>query len=152
MKISAMVKELTMTDQSTASKEPSISLPISKMLLAIFVSSLATSLGWMLVVKLGDFKAGTMAAGLAGAGLVMGTGFLVVVLMKPWRSRPVGDWANIWLAGTIGRLLITPGAAYLLYSATPLSWSPLLLSVAMSYVIVQISEAAVLSLHLKSIT
>ena len=106
----------------------------------------------MLVVKLGDFEAGTMAAGPAGAGLVMAVGFLVVVLMQPWRSRLVGDWVNIWFAGIIGRLLITPGAAYLLYSATPLSGPPLLLSVATSYVIVQITEAAVLSLHLKRIT
>lgn len=147
-----MVKVVAMTDQSTASKEPNISLPTSKMLFAIIMSSLATCLGWMLVVKLGDFKAGTMAAGPAGAGLVMAVGILVVVLMRPWRRRLLGDWVNIWLAGIIGRLVITPGAAYLLYSATPLSWSPLLLSVATSYVIVQIGEAAVLSLHLKRIT
>ncbi len=141
-----------MNDHSTASREPNISLPTTRMLLAIFLSSLAACLAWMAVVKLGDFEPGTMAAGPAGAGLVMVIGFLVVVLMQPWRSRLVGDWVNIWLAGIIGRLLITPAAAYLLYSATPLSGSPLLLSVATSYVIVQIGEAAVLSLHLKRLT
>ena len=141
-----------MTDQNTSSKEPNISLPASKMLLAIFLSSLAACLGWILVVKLGDFEAGTMEAGPAGAGLVMVIGILVVILMRPWRKRLVGDWINIWLAGIVGRLFITPAAAYLLYSATPLSGSPLLLSVATSYVIVQIGEAAVVSLHLKRIT
>lgn len=141
-----------MTDQNTTSKEPNISLPTSKMVFAIFLSSLATCLGWMLVVKLGDFEAGTMAAGPAGAGLVMVIGIIVVILMRPWRKRLVGDWINIWLAGIVGRLFITPGAAYLLYSATPLSGSPLLLSVAASYVIVQIGEAAVISLHLKRFT
>ncbi len=141
-----------MTDQSTASKEPNISLPASKMIFAIFLSSLASCLGWMFVVKLGDFEAGTMAAGPAGAALVMVIGIIVVILMRPWRKRLVGDWINIWLAGIVGRLFITPGAAYLLYSATPLSGPPLLLSVATSYVIVQIGEAAVVSLHLKRFT
>ena len=147
-----MVKVVAMTDQSTASKEPNISLPTSKMILAIFMSSLAACLGWMLVVKLGDFEAGTMAAGPAGAGLVLAIGILVVILMRPWRRRLLGDWVNIWLAGIIGRLLITPAAAYLLYSATSLSGTPLLLSVATTYVIVQCGEAAVLALHIKCVT
>ena len=46
-----------MTDQSTASREPNISLPTSKMLFAILFCSLACCLVWMLVVKLGDFDA-----------------------------------------------------------------------------------------------
>lgn len=143
-----MTRALAMTNQSLLANEPSISLPTLKMLFTIFLASFITCLGWLIVVKLGDFQAGTMAAGPAGAGLVMVIGFLAVVLMRPWRQRPAGIWINIWMAGIVGRLFITPAAAYLLYSATPLDGQSLLLAVASSYFVVQCSEAGVLAFHL----
>lgn len=142
------MRTLTVTDQSTGAREPEISLPTAKMVFTIFLASLATCFTWMLVVKLGDFKASTMVAGPAGAGLVMLIGIITVFLMRPWRRRPAGIWINIWMAGIVGRLFITPAAGYLLYSATPLDSLPLLLAVASSYFVVQCSEAGVLAFHL----
>ena len=141
-----------MTSPAPATKEPIITLPIGRMVGSIVGLSALTYVGWLAVVWLGRFGAEAVAAGLAGAALVAAVGVAAALLMRPWRPRPVSSWVTWWLAGIVGRLLVTPVVAYLLYSATPLSGTPLLLSVATTYVIVQCGEAAVLALHIKRVT
>ncbi len=120
------------------------------MVITVIASAVATIAGWSAVTALTG-RTSTITAAAAAATLVAGISILSLVVIRPWKPRAMGTWANLWLAALVGRLLLTPALAYLLYSATPLSLTPLMLSVAVTYVIVQISEAAALAAHLKRI-
>jgi len=141
-----------MTSPAPATKEPIITLPIGRMVGSIVGLSALTYAGWLTVVWLGGFGVEAVVAGLAGAALVAAVGVAAALMMRPWRPRPVSEWMTWWLGGIVVRLLVTPPAAYLLYSATSLSGTPLLLAVAITYVIVQCGEAAVLALHIQRVT
>ncbi len=141
-----------MTSPKPASKEPTIALPTGRMVGSIVGLSTLTAVGWLVVVWAGGFGTKTGTAGLAGAAVVAVVGVAAALMMRPWRPRLVSWWVSWWLGGILVRLLVTPAAAYLLYSATSLSGTPLLLSVATTYVIVQCGEAAVLALHIKRVT
>ncbi len=141
-----------MTSPQPTSKEPTIALPTARTVGSIVGLSALTAVGWLAVVWVGEFgsKAGT--AGVAGAAVVAVVSIAAALMMRPWRPRLLSSWVSWWLGGILVRLLVTPAAAYLLYSATSLSGTPLLLSVATTYVIVQCGEAAVLALHIKRVT
>ena len=110
------------------------------------------AVGWMIVVSSGDYGPGVFAAGPAGAALVALVSLGSVLCIRPWKERPVSDWATLSLAGIVLRLLGTPVLAYLLYSATSLGLTPLMLSVAMTIVPAVIGEAIVLAHHVKRVT
>ncbi len=139
-----------MTAPSILGQEPVTTLPTARMVITVIASAVATIAGWSAVTALTG-RTSTITAAAAAATLVAGISILSLVVIRPWKPRAMGTWANLWLAALVGRLLLTPALAYLLYSATPLSLTPLMLSVAVTYVIVQISEAAALAAHLKRI-
>ena len=143
---------MSMTSPAPTTKEPIIALPTGRMVGSIVGLSALTYAGWLAVVWVGGFGVEAVPAGLAGAAVVAVVGVAAALLMRPWRPRPVSAWMTWWLGGIVVRLLVTPVVAYLLYSATSLSGTPLLLSVATTYVIVQCGEAAVLALHIKRVT
>ncbi|MBM4112032.1 MAG: hypothetical protein FJ253_01460 [Phycisphaerae bacterium] len=66
-----------------------------------------------------------------------------ILVLSPWRTRPAGTWAMLWLAGTVGRLLVTPLVGLAVYSATPVGLEPFLLSLAGSYLACLAAEVAV---------
>jgi hypothetical protein len=130
--------------------EPVTALPTLQMVITVVGAGLATVAAWTAVTALTG-RTATIVPAAAGAILVTGISTLSLIAIGPWKPREMGTWANLWLAALVGRLLLTPALAYLLYSATPLSLTPLMLSVGVTYVVVQISEAAVLAAHLKRI-
>jgi len=65
-----------------------------------------------------------------------------IVILMPWKTRPAGTWAVIWLGGTVGRLLITPVVGLLVYSATPVRLDAFLLSLAGTYLACLAAEVA----------
>ncbi len=144
------------TTPETASGEPFIALPTRRLLLAVCAAAAATALMWAVVATaigpIGQNPGPQIVEGAAGAAVVAVVGILGVLLIRPWKKRAMSSWTTMWLAATVMRLLLTPALAYLLYSAAPLSLTPLMLSVAVTYVIVQSSEAAALALHLKRVT
>ncbi len=140
-----------MNTTSIAAREPVTALPALRMVVTVIGAGLATIAGWTAVTALTGRTATIMSAA-AGAALVTGVSTLSLLAIGPWKSREIGTWANLWLAALVGRLLLTPALAYLLYSATPLSLTPLMLSVGVTYVVVQISEAAALTAYLKRIS
>ena len=146
------MKKTTMSSPAPATKEPIIALPTARMIGSIVGLSSLTAAVWLVVVWIGGFGAAAGTAGLAGAAVVTVVSVAASLMMRPWRPRLLSWWVSWWLGGILVRLLVTPAAAYLLYSATSLSGTPLLLSVATTYVIVQCGEAAVLALHLKRVT
>jgi len=139
-----------MTATTITTREPVAALPARRMVLTVTASTLATIAAWAAVTALLG-RTETIAPAAAGAALVAGVSILSLLAIRPWKPREMGTWANLWLAALVGRLLLTPAFAYLLYSAAPLSLTPLMLSVGVTYVIVQISEAAALAAHLKQV-
>ncbi len=137
-----------MTATAIPRPEPLTTLPTWPMVVTVIASGLATIAAWSAVTALTE-RTPTITAAAAGATLVAGISILSLLVIRPWKPRTMGTWANLWLAALVGRLLLTPALASLLYSATSLSLTPLMLSVAVTYVVVQISEAAALAVHLK---
>jgi len=140
-----------MTAPLIQAHEPVTTLPTRRMVITVIASASATIAAWSVVAALTG-RTSTIMAATAGAALVVCTSILSLMVIQPWKPREMGTWANLWLAALVGRLLLTPALAYLLYSATRLSLTPLMLSVAVTYVIVQISEAAALAANLKRIS
>jgi len=140
-----------MTPTSTTRREPVTALPTLRMVLTVIGAGLATIAGWTAVTMLTG-RTSTIVPAAAGVTLVTGISTLSLLAIGPWKPREMGTWANLWLAALVGRLLLTPALAYLLYSATPLSLTPLMLSVGVTYVVVQVSEAAAVAASLKRIS
>ena len=140
-----------MTSPAPATKEPIIALPIGRMVGSIVGLSGLTYVGWLAVVWLGGFGIDAVAAGLAGSALVAAVGVAAALLMRPWRPRPVSSWMTWWLAGIVGRLLVTPVVAYLLYSATSLSGTALGLAIVFSYFLALLAEWVVLDRHINKV-
>jgi hypothetical protein len=139
------------TTSDAGSREPSLALPTWRMLLTIAAGTVATFLGWAVVTSIVEPGRQVLVAGGAGAAVVAAVSALAMLVIRPWRTRAVADWINWWLGSMVLRILLTPVVAYLLYSATALSLTPLMLSVAATYVVVQVSEAAAVAHHLKRV-
>lgn len=139
-----------MNATSISAREAVTTLPTVRMVVTVIAAAAATVATWAVVTALTG-RAATIASAAAGAAIVAGVSGLSLLAIRPWKPRAMGTWANLWLAALVGRLLLTPAVAYLIYSAAPLSLTPLMLSVGVTYVIVQICEAAALAAHLKRI-
>ncbi len=131
------------------SAEPTIALPALRMVAAIVASAVGAAVLWTIAALVTGER--VIGEGAAGAGVVLVVGVLGVVAIRPWKVRPVSAWTSLWLAAMVGRLVLTPLAAWLVYSAAPLEMAPFMLAVAASYVIVQLTEAAAVALHLKKV-
>ena len=112
------------------------------------VAALSAS-AWLAAPRLGPWDAEVAVAGVAGAVLVGALAIVVLLAVWPWKMRPMSTWMNLWLGGTVLRLLLIPAATYLLYSATSLSATALALSVGLTYVLTLFAEAAVLALYVR---
>ena len=137
---------------TTATAEPSIPLPTLRMLGTVIAAATGTGLLWAGLTFVVPAMSSTITEGALGAGVVAFVSILGVLVMRPSSPRPISSWVNTWLAATLLRLVLTPVLAYLLYTSTALGLVPLMLSVAVTYMTVQTSEAAALSLHLKQVT
>lgn len=130
--------------------EPVTALPTRRLLATVVVAALAAAGAWALAV-IAAGRPEIVREGVAGATLVALVSAGSVLAIRPWTARALGDWAGPWLGGMLLRLLLTPAVAWLVYSAAPLSLVPLMLSVAVTYITVQISEAAAVALYLKGV-
>ena len=85
--------------------------------IALFIATIA---GWMVLAPTVGASPEQAKGALMGgilALLVCGGGLLVI---SPWRDHSGSDLPTLWLMVTVGRLLLTPAAALLLYfSARP---------------------------------
>jgi hypothetical protein len=149
--VTAPEPDNAMSTSDAGSREPSLALPTWRMLLTIAAGTAATFLGWAVVTSIVAPGREVLVAGGAGAAVVAAVSVLGALVICPWRTRAVGDWINWWMGSMVLRILLTPVVAYLLYSATALSLTPLMLSVAVTYVVVQVSEAAAVAHYLKRV-
>lgn len=124
-----------------------IALPTLQLLLFVPLAAAIVGGSWAGIVKMLGYSNETAVAGLAGAGVVAVVTLASVLVMTPWKRRPMDLWMTFWLAGTVVRLLVTPIAAFLLYSAALLPAEPLALAVATAYLVTVLTETAVLARH-----
>ena len=134
------------------SAEAPITLPSGKLIGLVVGAVVGVGGMWFAIIALGPWGTPELASGLAGIAVAAVMGVLGVVIMTPWRARPMADWMNLWLLATVFRMLGTPAAAYLLYSAASptLAAKPFGLAVALTYIATLFVEAAALAKHLKA--
>lgn len=134
------------------SAEALVSLPFRALLSLISLVILLVAGCWSAAVALGPWGAVEFASGMAGVAITAVMAVGGVLIMTPWKKRPIADWMNMWLLATVFRMLGTPTAAYLLYSAasSALAAKPYGLAVALTYIATLFVEAAALAKHLKT--
>ncbi len=135
----------TPSNSYLAAEGPPLSIPMGVLILTVFAAGLAISVlfaGAMFALRQ---PADAMTAGLVGTGLVTVIAMLGVVVMLPWIPRSIMMWTSTWIGSSVFRLLLTPAATFVLYSATSLPPVPLVLGVASAYLVVLLSEAAILA-------
>jgi len=134
--------------------EARVSLPTGRMILGVTAPMMLFVAAWMIAAKLGfigGWGSEVFISGLIVAAAVAVVAIGGVLIMTPWKSRAIADWMTMWLGSTVFRLLVTPGVVYLLYSAASrdLAVKPLVLSVASTYLVTLLTEAVILSTHIR---
>ena len=132
--------------------EPTFALPTGRMITVIGVASALVGAMWVAVTALLRQPVSVQWAGLIGSGIVLLVSVLGVIAMGPWKTRPASMWMTLWLAGMLVRMLAAPALTFLLYSALPLNAMALTLSVAVAYLIVLLTETAMLARHVNKTT
>lgn len=88
----------------------------AKALLGLWIALfIVTTLGWLVLAPLAGVSSEQSQGALLGGilSLVLCGGGLAVI--SPWRDHLGSDLPTLWLMVTVGRLLVTPAAAVLLY-------------------------------------
>jgi hypothetical protein len=89
-----------------------------------------------------------VAGGLAGA-LVAACSMLSILMIQPWRARPLYRWPMVWIGGSFLRMLVTLGLTFLLYSATPYGTVSLWLAVVAAYAATLLGETRAYATYMK---
>jgi hypothetical protein len=133
--------------------EPVLRLPTGPLLaISAGVPSLSGAVIAGAVMAIGRWDAGASYAALAGGGIIAIAAVVGILVMGPWRERPVGLWMTLWLAGTVVRMVVAPALTYLLYSATSLSPLALTLTVGFTYLVTLFAEAFYLAGYMNRTT
>jgi hypothetical protein len=135
-----------------ATAEARVALPTKLLLGLIALAGLLVAGGWSAAVAVGPWTMREFNAGMAGIAVTALVAFAGVFIITPWKRRLIADWMNMWLLATVFRMLGTPTAAYVLYSAVSpaLAAKPFGLAVALTYIATLFVEAAALAKHLKT--
>jgi hypothetical protein len=128
-----------------------VRLPAGRLVAWMAFTAMVVAGLWSAAVTIRSLGPQVFATGMLGIAVVTVIAIAGVLVMTPWKPRPVVDWMTMWLAGTVFRMLVTPIAAFLLYSALShaLAVKPLVLSVAATYLCTLLVEAAVVARHMK---
>ncbi|MDZ4830799.1 MAG: hypothetical protein SGJ09_11460 [Phycisphaerae bacterium] len=136
---------------SPVQREPVMAMPTWP-LLAWLAGSLAVVAGlWSLAIAIGPWGRPEFVSGMVGIAVTGVIGIVGTLIITPWKPRAMGDWMTMWLGGTVFRLLVTPVVLFLLYSAasSALAVKPLVLSVALTYLVMVMTEAGTLASHVR---
>ena len=106
------------------------SLPAWSLGLGWGAATLVSILGWWFLPPALGKPPDWATWGAIGAALVGGMWGVGLLALTPWRPKRAADLPTLWLAATTGRILLIPGAAFLLYSATQPPDTPYVLGLA----------------------
>ena len=106
------------TKSPTIDGRESVTLPTVRLLLIPALLSAAVGAVWAggaaILQRPGEDVIGGLLAGVAAAAAVA----LAMLLIGPWRLRPLTTMPFVFLAGTVVQAVATLGGGFLLYSAT----------------------------------
>jgi len=125
--------------------EPVMPLPAGPMFAAATLGGIATIVLWFAGSALFESMQGVLPTALAGIGTVVAIYLATTAMLSPWKARRMGDWMTFWLGATVVRLMVTPIAAWVLYSAALRDVRTLGLAVALSYVLCLFLETGTLA-------
>ena len=126
------IPENMLFEAKNRDSEPLYTLPSRALAIGWLVSeSIAVGI-WPLIGPAVGFDARGTRWALIGALLAATIGGLGLIALMPWKPRRSGDLPTYWLAATTGRLLLIPGVAFLLYSATQPPDKPYVLGLAVA--------------------
>ncbi len=125
--------------------EPIMPLPARPMFAAAVAGGVTTVLLWLAGASLFESMQAGLPTALAGVGTVLAIYLATTAMLTPWKPRRMGDWMTFWLGVTVLRLMVTPVAAWVLYSAALRDVRTLGLAVALSYVLCLFLETGTLA-------
>lgn len=132
------------------SAEPILSLSTARLLGAVMASTAILGAAWWIGATALNRSSDEQRAGMVGIALVGVVAIVCTLLMSPSKPRKAGDWINVWLGGTVARLLLTPLAGFLLHSLVPMDARAFTLAIGTAYFTTVLAEAAVATQSLKS--
>ena len=106
-------------------------------------------LGWMVVAPMAGISPERAQGALMGGllALVICGGGLAVI--SPWRDHLGSDLPTLWLMVTVGRLLMTPAAAVLLYFSTRPPMDFFVIGIAAAFLGVLFFETPMIALDIR---
>lgn len=140
------------TNQATLRAEPQVSLPGGRLVSVIVVISAGIIAGFALAGLFGPWGLAVLWSGVAGVGVVALFALVGVWMIQPRTRRDVSTWMAWWMGLTVFRILFTPVAAWVLYSAasSALETRAFALAVGLAYLATVVAEALVVSQHLRT--
>lgn len=125
--------------------EPAIALPVGSLITASIIGAAAPGAIWTIGAMIGGFGWNIASAGLLGAGVVIIAMIAGLLVLTPWKARPIAIWGPLWLGGILVRLVLTPLLAWVLYSATSIQPEAFGACVGITYITALLTEVSVLA-------
>ena len=106
-------------DMTTNPAEQTVSLPTLPVLAVTWWSCALAGVVAALGVILFAAVSKHFVEVVLGAVTVAGVSSITLLALRPWRPKSLFHWPILWMASHFLRLVLTPAAGLLLYSATP---------------------------------
>ncbi|MBT8484486.1 MAG: hypothetical protein KJO43_02835 [Phycisphaerae bacterium] len=120
-----------------------VTLPTGRLLAAAWIAAAVAGIGWAVVAGTVGPGVDSAVAGLLAAGVVAAASTISLLLLRPWRPKTLLLWPSLWVAASMGRMLIALSGTFLLYSATPYRSRSLWFAAVVAYLAVMVSETRV---------
>lgn len=140
------------TNPTALRAEPQVSLPGGRLVCVIGLVSVGVMAGFVAAGLLGPWGHAVLWSGVAGVGVVALLALAGVWMIQPRKTREVSTWMAYWMGLIVFRILLTPAAAWVLYSAasSALETRAYALAVGLAYLATVVAEALVVSQHLRN--
>ena len=125
--------------------QPESALPMTSLLVGHCLAGAGAALLWLAGTLGSGQSRPILVAGLIEVALVttLAVGSILVIL--PWRIRPVGTWAVVLITTSLVRVIVTIGLSVLLYSAAQLAPKALVVSAFVAFIAGLVVETTITS-------
>ena len=128
-----------------------LSLPTCALLLATLLPAIAGIIFWQAAPLVGSWTRADILSGSTGCAVVGVVTAGGILLIRPWKPRPVIRFVGTWMVVTFFRLLMTSGMVWVLSSTPQFQDMTLALSVVAMYFMVLCTESIVLIRFLRAV-
>ena len=140
------------TAAQTVTADTPVVVPCVPLFGGIALATIVLASAWWIVSRFGfadPVLAMNGAAGIAMTGLIA-VGFALA--LTPWKPKRIATLPFLWVVASMGRLAVTLGLGFLLYSRPPFERVAFWIAVVAAYVAIQVIEIRVLVLVLRRFT